>query len=59
MIDYIKALDEKQSQQGIELYQARISKVNKKVKKRVLQQEDLVLTIKRSMVITYKTKGKF
>ena len=58
----LEALDEKwlQAQQHIELYQARISKAfNKKVKKRVFQKGDLVLVVRRPMIMTDKTKGKF
>jgi len=58
----LKVLDEKQlqAQQRIELYQTRISKVfNKKVKERVFQKRDLVLAVRRPMVMTHKTKGKF
>jgi len=56
------ALDDKrlQAQQQIELYQARISRAfNKKVKERTFKKGDLVLAIKRPMVMTHKTKGKF
>jgi len=58
----LEALDEKrlQAQQRIEFYQAQISKAfNKKVKKKNFQKEDLVLAIKRPMVMTHKSKGKF
>ena len=58
----LEALDEKrlQAQQHIELYQARISKAfNKKVKQRVFQKGDLVLAVRRPMIMTHKTKGKF
>jgi len=58
----LEALDEKQlrAQQHIELYQARISKAfNKKVKQRVFQKGYLVLAVRRSMIMTHKTKGKF
>jgi len=58
----LEALDEKrlQAQQHIELYQARISKAfNKKVKKRVFQKGALVLTVRRPIIMTHKTKGKF
>jgi len=58
----LEALDEKrlQDQQHIELFQARISKAfNKKVKQRVFQKGDLVLAVRRLMIITHKTKGKF
>ena len=58
----LEALDEKllQAQQHIELYQARISKAfNKKVKQRIFQKGDLVLAVRRPMIMTHKTKGKF
>ena len=58
----LEALDERrlQAQQHIELYQARISKAfNKKVKQRVFQKGDLVLAVRRPMIMTHKTKGKF
>ena len=58
----LEALDEKRlrAQQSIELYQARISRaVNKKVKQRVFQKGDLVLAVRRPMIMTHKTKGKF
>ena len=58
----LEALDDKrlQAQQQIELYQARITRAfNKKVKVRTFKKGDLVLTVRRPMVMTYKTKGKF
>jgi len=58
----LEALDEKrlQAQQHIELYQARISKAfNKNVKQRVFQKGDLLLAVRRLMIMTHKTKGKF
>jgi len=58
----LEVLDEKQiqTQQRIEFYQARISKAfNKKVKERIFQKGDLVLTVRRPMIITHKSKGKF
>ena len=58
----LEALDEKrlQAQLHIELYQAHISKAfNKKVKQRVFQKGDLVLAVRRPMIMTHKTKGKF
>jgi len=57
----LEALDEKQpqAQQHIELYQTRISKAfNKKVKQKVFQKGDLVLAIKRPMIMMHKIKGK-
>jgi len=58
----LEALDEKrlQVQQRIDFYQARISKAfNKKIKERVFQKEDLLLAIRRPMVMSHKNKGKF
>ncbi|KAJ6844563.1 uncharacterized protein M6B38_293215 [Iris pallida] len=58
----LEALDEKRllAQQRIELYQARISQAfNKKVKQRTFQVGDLVLAVRRPMVLTHKTPGKF
>jgi len=58
----LKVLDDKrwQDQQQIELYQARISRVfSKKVKKRDFKKGDLVLAVRRSMMMTHKTKEKF
>ena len=58
----LKALDEKrlQAQQHIEFYQVQISKdFNKKVKQRVFQKGDLVLSVRRPMIMTHKTNGKF
>ena len=58
----LEALDDKrlQAQQQIELYQARITKAfNKKVKMRTFKKDDLVLAVRRPMVMTHKTKGKF
>ena len=58
----LEALDDKrlQAQQQIELYQARISKAfNKKVRERIFKKDDLVLAIRRPMVMMQKTRGKF
>ena len=58
----LEALDDKrlQAQQQIELYQARITRAfNKKVKVRTFKKGDLVLAVRRPMVMTHKTKGKF
>ena len=58
----LEALDEKwlQAQQRIELYQVQISKAfNKKVKERVFQKGDMVLVVRRPIIMTLKTKGKF
>ena len=57
-----EALDEKRllAQQRIELYQARISNAfNKKVKEKTFQKGDLVLAVRRPVIITHKSKGKF
>jgi len=49
-----------QAQQQIELYQARISRAfNKKVKEQTFKKDDLVLAVRRPMVMTHETKGKF
>ena len=58
----LEAMDDKrlQAQQQIELYQARISKAfNKKVRERIFKNDDLVLAVRRPMVMTHKTRGKF
>ena len=58
----LEALDAKrlQAQQQIELYQARISKAyNRKVRDRAFVKGDHVLAVRRPMVMTHKTKGKF
>ena len=58
----LEALDDKrlQAQQEIELYQAQISwAFNKKVKERTFKKGDLVLAVRRPMVMTHKAKGKF
>ena len=58
----LKVLDDKrlQAQQQIKLYQARIIRAfNKKVKERTFKKGDLVLAVRRPMVMTHKTKGKF
>jgi len=55
-------LDDKclQAQQQIELYQAQIFRAfNKKVKERTFKKSDLILAVRRPMVMTHKTKGKF
>jgi len=49
-----------QAQQQIELYQARITKAfNKKVKERTFKKGDLLLAVRRPMVMMHKTKEKF
>jgi len=58
----LEALDDKrlQVQQQIELYHARITRAfNKKVKERTFKKGDLVLAIRKPMVMTHNTKGKF
>ena len=46
--------------QQIELYQARIIRAfNKKVKEQTFKRDDLVLAVRRPMVMTHKTKEKF
>ena len=58
----LEALDDKrlQAQQQIELYQARTTRAfNKKVKERTFKKGDLVLAVRRPMVMTHKTNGKF
>ena len=58
----LEALDDKhlQAQQQIELYQAQITRAfNKKVKEGTFKKGHLVLAVRRSMVMTHKTKGKF
>jgi len=58
----LEALDDKhlQAQQQIELFQARISRAfNKKVKEPTFKKDDFVLTVRRPMMMTHKTKEKF
>ncbi|KAM1727408.1 hypothetical protein ACFX12_018051 [Malus domestica] len=58
----LEALDERrlEAQQHLECYQARLSKAfNKKVRPRSFQTGDLVLALRRPIVITHKTKSKF
>jgi len=58
----LEALDDKyvEAQQQIELYQAWIIRAfNKKVKKQTFKKGDHVLAVRRPMVMTHKTKGKF
>ena len=58
----LEDLDDKrlQAQQQIEFYQARIFRAfNKKDRERIFKKGDLVLAVRRPMVMTYKTKGKF
>ncbi|KAM2766319.1 hypothetical protein COP1_022238 [Malus domestica] len=58
----LEALDEKrlEAQQHLECYQARLSKAfNKKVFPRSFQMGDLVLSLRRPIITTHKTKSKF
>ncbi|KAM1863223.1 hypothetical protein ACFX14_003597 [Malus domestica] len=58
----LEALDEKrlEAQQHLECYQARLSKAfNKKVLPRSFQMGDLVLSLRRPIITTHKTKSKF
>ncbi|XP_020256137.1 uncharacterized protein LOC109833018 [Asparagus officinalis] len=61
-LEELEALDEKRllAQQHIELYQARISRAfDKKVRYRTFKEGDLVLTVRRPMILNSKKKGKF
>ena len=58
----LEALDDKRLhvQQQIELYQARIFRVfNKKVREWIFKKGDLILAVRRPMIMTHKTKEKF
>ena len=58
----LEALDERRlnAQQRLEIYQAQVAgSFNKKVKYRSFSVGDLVLTVKRPVVITRRMKGKF
>ena len=58
----LEVLDDKrlQAQQQIELYQARITRAfNKKIKEQTFKKGDLVLAIRRLMVMTHKAREKF
>ncbi|KAM0988761.1 hypothetical protein ACFX2A_012885 [Malus domestica] len=49
-----------EAQQHLEYYQAQLSKAfNKKVRPRPFQTGDLVLSLRRPIIITHKTKSKF
>jgi len=55
-------LDDKclQAQQQIELYHARITRAfNKKVKEQTFKKGDLILAVRRPIMMTHKTKEKF
>jgi len=57
----LEALDDKrlQAQQQIEFYQARIFRAfNKKDRERIFKKGDIVLPVRKLMVMTHKTKGK-
>ncbi|KAL0456187.1 UNVERIFIED_CONTAM: hypothetical protein Slati_0957900 [Sesamum latifolium] len=61
-LEELEALDEKrlEAQQRLECYQARLSKAfNKKVRPRSFQVGDLVLVVRRSIIITHRTGNKF
>ncbi|XP_012855546.1 PREDICTED: uncharacterized protein LOC105974934 [Erythranthe guttata] len=58
----LEALDEKriEAQQSIECYQAHLSRAfNKKVRPRSFQVGDLVLAVRRPIIVTHKTGNKF
>ncbi|XP_012839468.1 PREDICTED: uncharacterized protein LOC105959853 [Erythranthe guttata] len=58
----LEALDEKrlEAQQSIECYQARLSRAfNKKVRPRSFQVGDLVLAVRRPIIVTHKMGNKF
>ena len=61
-IQELEALDDKrlEAQQHLECYQARLSKAfNKKVRPSSFQVGDLVLALRRPIIMTHKTKSKF
>ena len=61
-LEELEALDEKRldAQQRLQCYQARLSKAfNKKVRIRSFQKGDLVLAVRRPIIITHRTKNKF
>ena len=58
----LKALDDKrlQAQQQIELYKAQIFRAfNQKVREQIFKKGNLVLAVRRPMVMIHKTKEKF
>ena len=62
LLQKLKVLDDKrlQAQQKIELYQAQISRAcNKKVREWIFKKGNLVLAVRRPMVMRHKTKEKF
>ncbi|XP_075660990.1 uncharacterized protein LOC142630820 [Castanea sativa] len=61
-LEELEVLDEKrlEAQQRLECYQACISRTfNKKVRPRSFQVEDLVLVVRRPIIVTHCTKNKF
>jgi len=61
-LEELEALDEKrlEAQQRLQCYQARLSKAfNKKVRIRSFQKGDLVLAMRRPIIITHRTGNKF
>ena len=61
-LEELEALDEKrlEAQQCLKCYQARISRTfNKKVRPRSFQVGDLVLVVRRPIIITHRIKNKF
>ena len=58
----LESLDDKhhQAQQQINLYQARISRaLNKNDKEQIFKKDDLILAVRRPMIMKHKTKRKF
>ena len=58
----MQSLDEKRlvARQSIEIYQARmVGSFNKKVRERAFKKGDLVLAVRRLIILTHKSKGKF
>jgi len=58
----LEALNDKylKAQQQIELYQARIFRAfNKKVRERIFKKCDIVLAVRRPIIMIHKTKEKF
>lgn len=58
----LESLNEKglAARQSIEIYQARMAgSFDKKVRERAFKKGDLVLTVRRPMILNHKSKGKF
>ena len=58
----LESLDERKlaARQSIKIYQARMAgSFDKKVQERILKKGDLVLVVRRPMILTHKSKGKF